>query len=367
MAINRIFARSPYIVEINQPTQEGSKVELYIYQNGNPPPTSPSYTLEKLIPASNNTQTLYNISPYLMEYIEHNAFINNYATDEGLLLPLEYILVDVARYWYDPFTQSYQLLTNYTYWAYDGFGYYSQGDNPAHFATMPVHLDEKDYYFWSDANNNPLLNSLQRAGTFTAYLETHWKVKYTQLQTGLFWQYSITGGNSMYNLYRVYPNYYLTGNKVEIFNGAQLLWTATFYPIEECKYDVQVVDFINMYGAWQREFFFKASYEGLETSTTEFNLMQEGSNPFWSYNPLLNQRQTFNTNGIISYRVNTGWVDESFSSNLQQLMLSERILLNNEPVKLKTKSIDKQKSINNHMINYVLEFEQSNDLINNVI
>jgi len=366
MAINRIFARSPYIVEINQPTQEGSKVELYIYQNGNPPPIAPSYTLEKLIPASNNTQTLYNISPYLLEYIEHTTFINNYATDEGLLNVNEYILVDVKEYWLDPFTQSYVLLGTTTYWAYDGFGYYSQGYNPSHIFTMPVHLDKKDYYFWSDANNNPLLNSLERAGTFTAYLETHWTVKYTQLQTGLFWQYSITGGNSMYNLYRVRPSYYLTGNKVEIFNGAQLLWTATFYPIEECKYDVQVVDFINMYGAWQREFFFKASYESLETSTTEFNLMQE-MGLFGSWDTQANQRQTFNTNGIISYRVNTGWVDESFSSNLQQLMLSERILLNNEPVKLKTKGIDKQKSINNHMINYVLEFEQSNDLINNVI
>ncbi|NBP60066.1 MAG: hypothetical protein EBU53_02975 [Proteobacteria bacterium] len=329
MAINRIFARSPFIVEINQPTQEGSKVELYIYQNGNPPPTSPSYTLEKLIPASNNTQTLYNISPYLLEYIEHTTFNNNYATDEGLLNVSEYILVDVMTYWLDPFTQSYQLLTNYTYWAYDGFGYYSQGYNPSHIFTMPVHLDKKDYYFWSDANNNPLLNSLQRAGTFTAYLETHWTVK-------------------------------------EILNGLAVIWTATFYPIEECKYDVHVVDFINMYGAWQREFFFKASYEGLETSTTEFNLMQE-MGLFGSWDTQANQRQTFNTNGIISYRVNTGWVDESFSSNLQQLMLSERILLNNEPVKLKTKSIDKQKSINNHMINYVLEFEQSNDLINNVI
>ena len=366
MAINRIFARSPYIVEINQPTQEGSKVELYIYQNGNPPPIAPSYTLEKLIPASNNTQTLYNISPYLMEYIEHNSFINNYATDGGLLNVNEYILVDVMTYWLDPFTQTYQLLSTFTYWAYDGFGYYSQGFNPTHGTTMPVHLDEKNYYFWSDPNNTPIVNQLQRAGTFVGYLENGWTVKYTQLQTGLTHSYNITADN-MYNLYRVRPSYYLTGNKVEILNGLAVIWTATFNPIEECKYDVQVVDFINMYGAWQREFFFKASYEGLETSTTEFNLMQEGANPFWSYNPLLNQRQTFNTNGIISYRVNTGWVDESFASNLQQLMLSERILLNNEPVKLKTKSIDKQKSINNHMINYVLEFEQSNDLINNVI
>jgi hypothetical protein len=366
MAINRIFARSPYIIEIDVPTQGGSKVELYIYPYGTTPPSSPSYTLEKLIPASNNTQTLYNISPYLMEYIAHDSFINNYATDEGLLNVSQYVLVDVVRYWLNPFTQTYVLIDTTTYWAYDGFGYYSQGYNPLHIPTMPVHLDEQNYYYWSDANNNPSANQLERAGTFTAYLETHWKVKYTQLQTGLFYQYSITGANTMYNLYRVKPSYYLTGNIVEIYNGATLLWKATFLPMEECKYTPVVIDFINMYGAWQREFMFKASYEGLETSTTEFNLMQT-MGLFGSWDTLLNQRQTFNTNGIISYRVNTGWVDESFNNNLQQLMLSERILLNNEPVKLKTKSIEKQKNINTKQINYVLEFEQSNDLINNVI
>lgn len=364
MAINRIFARSPYIIEINEVGQSGSKVELYIYPNGTTPPTSPDYTLEKLIPASNNTQTLYNISPYVMEQIKHDSFINNYATDGGLLQTSQYVLVDVKRY--KLVLSTYVLLDTFTYYAYDGFGYYSQGYNPTHGTVMPVHLDEKDYYFWSDANNSPALNQLQRAGTFTAYLETGWDVKYTQLQTGLTHLYTITSDN-MYNLYRVYPSYYLTGNKVEILNGASVIWESTFKPVEECLYDVVTIDFINMYGAWQREFMFKASYESLTTTASEFNLMQGGSVPFWSYDELSNQRQTFNTNGIISYRVNTGWVDESFNSNIQQLLLSERILLNNQPVKMKTKEFEKQKNINNKTINYVLEFEQSNDLINNVI
>ena len=364
MPINRIFARSPYIIEVNEVGQSGSKVELYIYQNGTTPPTSPDYTLEKLIPASNNTQTLYNISPYVMEQIKHDSFINNYATDSGLLQTSQYVLVDVKRY--KLVLSTYVLLDTITYYAYDGFGYYSQGYNPTHGTVMPVHLDEKDYYFWSDANNSPAVNQLERGGTFTGYLETGWTVKYTQLTTGLTHSYTISSDN-MYNLYRVYPSYYLTGNKVEILNGITVIWTATFYPVEECRYDVITIDFINMYGAWQREFMFKASYESLTTTASEFNLMQSGSVPFWSYDELLNQRQTFNTNGIISYRVNTGWVDESFNSNLQQLLLSERILLNNQPVKMKTKEFEKQKNINNKTINYVLEFEQSNDLINNVI
>lgn len=365
MAINRIYARSPYIIEVDEVGQSGSKVELYIYQNGSTPPTTPTYTLEKLIPASNNTQTLYNVSPYLMEYISHDTFQNNYATDSYPLTLDQYTCVIIKRY--KLVLNTYTLLNSLTYFAFDGFGYYSQGYNPSHVPQVYAQLDKKTYYYWAGATNNPLTNPLQRAGTITLYLPTGYYVKYTQLQTGLTYTPSAVTADNIYDLYRVYPAYYLTGNKFGIYTATNvLLWEATFTPIEECYYDVVTIDFINMYGAWQREFFFKASYENLNVSTTEFNLMQD-LNVLGSWNTNLNQRQTFNTNGIITHRVNTGWVDESFNSNLQQLLLSERILLNGKPVKMKTKDFSKEKNLNNKKINYILEFEQSNDLINNVI
>ena len=207
-----------------------------------------------------------------MEQIKHDFVSQNYNSDSGIWSVDNYIKVDVKRYKLS--LSTYVLLDTFTYYAYDGFGYYSQGYNPLHIPQMPVHLDEKDYYFWSDANNSPAVNQLERAGTFTAWLETGWSVKYTQLQTGLTHSYTIAS-NNMYNLYRVRPAYYLTGNKVEIFTPTSVLsWEATFYPVEECRYDVITIDFINMYGAWQREFMFKASYESLTTTATEFNLMQ---------------------------------------------------------------------------------------------
>jgi hypothetical protein len=361
MATN-IYARSPFIIEVNEVGQSGSKVELYIYPNGTTPPTSPTYTLQKLIPASNNTQTLYNVSPYLLEAINHNNFVNNYATDNALLGVEQYTMVQVKRY--KLALSTYVLLDTFTYRAFDGYGYYSEGMNPMQLDNY--HLDEKNYYYWADANNNPSVNPLERAGTFTAYLPTGYTVEYEQLQTGLTHSYAIASDN-VYNLYRVYPSYYLTGNILRIKLGSAVVWESTFYPIEECLYEPVVIDFINKFGAWQREFMFKASYESLATTATEFNLMQEFSSPFASYDPDLNQRQTFNTNGIISYRTNTGWVDETFNSNIQQLLLSERILLDGVPVKMKTKEFEKQKNINNKKINYVLEFESSTDLINNVI
>jgi hypothetical protein len=365
MAINRIYARSPFIIEVDEVGQSGSKVELYIYTNGSPVPATPTYTLEKLIPASNNTQTLYNISPYLMEYITHDIVANNYSSDNDTLATNQYICVDVKRY--KLVSNVYTLLNTITYFAFDGFGYYSQGYNPIHIPQAHAQLDEQNYYYWADANNNPSANPLQRGGTITTYLPTGYYVKYIQLQTGLTYTSAVSPLGNIYEVYRIYPSYYLTGNKVEIYTNTNILiWEATFYPIEECYYDVVTCDFINMYGAWQREFFFKASYESLSTSTTEFNLMQE-MGLFGSWDTQRNQRQTFNTNGIISYRVNTGWVDETFNSNLQQLLLSERILLNGLPVKMKSKELEKQKNINNKKINYVLQFDQSNDLINNVI
>ena len=68
------LARSPYIIEIAETGQEGSKVELFL---GSDIGTSnPTYTLSKLIPASNKIETYYNISPYIREYFNFTHWQN---------------------------------------------------------------------------------------------------------------------------------------------------------------------------------------------------------------------------------------------------------------------------------------------------
>ena len=73
-----ISARSPFIIEIDEAGQIETKVQLYIWNGAGSAPGSPTYTLSKLIPAPTVTQTTYNISPYLKEYIKHAGFQNNY-------------------------------------------------------------------------------------------------------------------------------------------------------------------------------------------------------------------------------------------------------------------------------------------------
>jgi hypothetical protein len=68
-----------------------------------------------------------------------------------------------------------------------------------------------------------------------------------------------------------------------------------------------------------------------------------------------------------SIRINTGWVDENNSELIQDLLLSETILLDLKPVTIKTEGTELKTSLNNKMINYEMEFDYSFDLINNVV
>jgi hypothetical protein len=136
----------------------------------------------------------------------------------------------------------------------------------------------------------------------------------------------------------------------------------TFIPMDECKYDVITIDFVNKYGAWQKAWFYKASTNSIETSGAEYNLLASNVN----YNVNVGSRKVFNVNGTKSIKVNSGWVNDDYAEIVQQILLSERILVDGKPAKMKTKGIEKQKQINTKMINYQLEFDYAYDIINNM-
>ena len=59
--------RSPFIIQVNEPTQLGSKIEVFIWRNGDTEPTTPTYTLSKPIPTTNQRQQqLANEQPRLI-------------------------------------------------------------------------------------------------------------------------------------------------------------------------------------------------------------------------------------------------------------------------------------------------------------
>jgi len=355
-----IFARSPYIITIAESGQEGSKVELRIWNGTGSAPVNPTYVLDKLIPASNNVNTYYNISPYIREYISWNVRQQIYNTTPASETT-QWCNVQIKRYKLDAGT--YTFLDTTTYKAFDGFAYYEQGYNYS-FNDVILH-DQGTFYYAYDSSVDPSTNNAYRGGHIMLERQAGWDARYTNLRTGAITTVTLTGSNAMRDVYRVHPNYYADGNKLEIFGVLTgVKWTGYFKPNLNCRYEPVLCDFVNKYGAWQRTWFYATSNNMLSVENTKYNLMQS---TFPNYNTLEGQTKSFNTNGKNSIKVNTDWVDESYNYLLKQLMLSERILINNYPATLKTQSTELFKNINQKTINYQLEFEFAYNTINNVI
>jgi len=346
-----IFARSPYILTINETGQTASMIQLFLWQgNTTPMPASPAYTLSKQIPSSSSPATYYDLSPYIREFINHNT-LQAITTSNAPNPAAHWCWVGVKTF--KKTTGGFvQFGSTLTYRAYEGYGNYTDGANPD---LGRVHLTQGTYNYYLDGTGS--------YGHITIENIVGDSIKYTNLVTGASTTSSL-GTANVQDYPRIFSSYLSAGNLVEIINSGSTIWRSTFQPKAECKYTPVKCDFVNKFGAWQTEWFFKASNKSITSENTEYNLMPA---TYPNYNTQEGQRKTFNTNAKEQIKVNTDWVDESYSEVIRQLMLSERILLDKSPVKINTKSTELFKSINTHMINYQLDFEYAYDTINSVV
>ena len=347
----RIFVRSPWLVEINEVGQTYTGIELFIWNDPASVPASPTYTLSKNVPSASNVQTIYNISEYVREYIEH-ATVQGIYTTTTATPTTQWCNVRIKRY------SDGVLLDTTDHTAYNGFtlyedGYDFNGGRSSH---------QSGTYFYYNSGVTPITNALHYAGFFRVDGVTG-SIVWTNLSTGATVTESYTTTPTDFPCVR--NTWYDVGNKVEVKNlTGNVLYTYYFRPLEECRYDVVTCDFVNKAGSWQRTFFFKASYENLEVESTKYNFMM-GDLP--DYSIYDGQFREFNTNAKRVMRVNTGFVNDFYASILEELMMSERVMLNGLPAMLRTKTLDKQKQINTKMINYTLEFEMAYNALNNVV
>jgi hypothetical protein len=364
-----INARSPYIYEFDFPNTNTSSIELRFAQQGGSFGTDPDYVLSKKVPATNLTKMRYNISPFIREVIKPLLDASEPLPFwSGYFAVAKRTPADNKKVKTSFFLDSSPIgdeIKNVC----DGWGYFEQGENPDYktgtgTSAGTICLDQGDYYYLVACNNpttTPDTNPLYRFPYIDGEVGLNWSMKITNLVTNA----TVTDSLSLYDSLRTsfrHSVFGATGSawygakfKIEFLNNADtVVWRANFYPVTEAKYTPFVCDFINKYGAWQRTWFFKASIQNFEVTNEE-------------YKGLDGTYSTFNTNGKKPITLNTGWVNENYNETvLKQLMLSENIRINNERVKIKTKSTKLQKHINDNTINYTLEFDYSFDVLNTI-
>ena len=139
--------------------------------------------------------------------------------------------------------------------------------------------------------------------------------------------------------------------------------------ISECKYKPIKLKFVNRFGAVQDVWFFKKSIESIKTTSDNFNRSVVNSSGIFDYKE--HHIQEYNKQSFKSLKLNTGYVDESYNSVMQEVLQSEKVWIvdadnNCVPVNVKTSSLTFKTSVNDRLVDYSIDLEYSYNVIDNV-
>lgn len=354
--MNVISARSPFEIIINETGQTGSKVELFIWNKGTTEPTTATYVMSENIASATQTETNYNVSPYILEYI--NQIYVNYSTSPIVESNTDWCFARIKRY--KNVSGTYTLLANTLYIGVNGFTDIIDGLNydtadSSDFVLLGNTIGYKRQY----NNTIPYYNFLCTRASANNYIIKYYTASGTLLNSNTF----LSGGSIDYYNYRL-PLAYNLSSYCEIVSTIDgILYRIYTEKIEECKYTPINVSYVNKLGGWQQLTMFKAQTNKVDIQGSKYNLMPSNIN----YNIFQGQNKSFNINGKQTITCNTGWVYENYNNFITELMLSDTILIDNKPVIIKTQSLQYKTDLLDKNINFTLEFEYSNNLLNNVI
>ena len=355
-----ISARSPYQIVITDANLLESKVELFIYNKGTTLPTIPTYIMSEVIPSVTQRETNYNISPFILEYIDKYKikYTPNTVVEAD---NKEWCIVRVKRY-KSTAKDEFTLIDTIDYVGVNAFTQVRDGVN------FDIAVEE---------NNHCLLANEKITARWNAILPFYNFIVSKQ-DKQISAQYfdkndSLVGDITFYNPDTQLDDYYnfaislVKNNSVYIKINVN---DVNFYKIQtedvlECKYPVKRFWFVNHYGGWNHYVFYKASADSIQVKASEYNLMQKDV----TYDYRRGQKKPFNINGNGTLKVNTGWVTEDNFELLQDMLLSDTIVLDagEIPMTIKTTSLDKKTYLKDKNINYTVEFDYANNLINNIV
>lgn len=351
-----IRVRSPYIILIDEPTQTQTKVELFTWNFGGTPTLLKTFIKNIVSPTQIETRT--NISPYIKDYIQnvYPDFTYPVIGNDEITM---WCYVGIVRYYRELPTDEWTEIDSFEKIATNGNTTYLQGVN-AQITSDAILLYNQSQTIYYDVNSAivPYVNFIID-GDVTGYYFRYFGIDTPATVTDI----PVGSGLQLYKV-PIFDDSYPNGNYLQLLDSADLIVNSIkVLPVSECKYTPVLCSYINRFGGWDFITFFKAKKESLQVKGSDYRL-----NPAqWNYYFEKGQEQNFNMNGTQTIKLNTGWVEEFTADKIQDLMLSETVLLDSTPAKLKTSSLEIKQKLKGRMINYELDFEWNYNLINDVV
>lgn len=328
--MKKIFVRSPYFIEVDEAEQVEVKVELYLYYKGDTIPTDPTHTITERVPSLTQNKISINVANYAKDFIKPIAPVDvSVPTEEDVNT---WCYMQVISYSDDV------EVNDETFVCLNGFTQYSVGYNYSTTAEV-VLLANENIELQVENFSTTYVNAFLEVGSYD--YETPEDTFDITLTEATMYKLPILGIN----------NYIDT----QFYINASEICEPIYTPI--------ICTFINRYGGWQYLTFFKANQQAIDVNYKDFNLMPSSVD----YNVLQGQKQRFNFQGKQRIKCNTGWVNENYSELIQDLLLSEVVLLDNKPAIVRSQSFEIKTHLKDKNINYEIDFEFNYGLINDVI
>jgi len=322
---------------------KSATLKIYIYEGtvGSYSNGDLKYTLSKdRITGKNNI--VFEISELVRDYIEHN-FNDDYPCNTKWVTVTKDIVDAATEDVYAPIVENFVLL--------DGFGNYEDEINPQ--LSDNALVSANDIYLPESTT-----------GKFPVFAEGVGKVTIDSTDTEI-----TDSGNSNQKIqYITIP---ANSSTIQVYDtdDTTLLKAVTVHNICEPKFTPYKVTFVNKFGAYQDMYFFKRTTETFNVNDDSYQI-NSISTASLTYGTNQGQKQRYNVNGQSSLKLNTGFIKETAVSTIEELFLSENVWIRFEgktlPVIPKTKSFTQKTSLNNKLIDYMVDFDFAFNKINNV-
>ena len=142
--------------------------------------------------------------------------------------------------------------------------------------------------------------------------------------------------------------------------------------IDECKYEPKKITFINKFGVLQDMYFFKKMVERMTSKRESYraNTLTYTN----QYDTSIHTKRDFNITANESMTLSSGFLSESYNEVFKQLMLSEKVWITNLtdteeqvlPINIKTSDITYKTSLNDKLVEYTIEFDNSYNVLNDI-
>ena len=161
-------------------------------------------------------------------------------------------------------------------------------------------------------------------------------------------------------------------DEVRVFSDTKPLEIIKIKTLDECKYEPKKFTFVNKFGALQDIYFFKKQVNKMDVTKESYNANTLNSS--YSYDRSVHTKRDFNIKAKESFTFSSGYLSEEYNEVFKQMMLSEKVWITNVteaeeqvlPINVKTSNITYKTSLNDRLVEYTIEFENSYNVLNDI-